>query len=67
MTVLIRRLLYCQIAFDHNGGSTLHFEFPENQLKWLEGTFETLRKRSEHEHTVLEVEIYKDGIYLEKA
>lgn len=65
--VLVRRLLYCMIPFSYNGGMEISFEVNECELKWLKGTFSTLEKRSKKENTSLEFEVYKDGVYLEKA
>ena len=65
--VLVKRLLYCYIPFEYNGGSTFKFEVDQRQLNFLKGTFETIRKKSQKENTLLEFEVYKDGIYLEEA
>ena len=65
--VLVRRLLYLMYPFSYDGGIEISFSVSDEQLKWLKGTFETLRKKSEKEKTVLLFEVYQDGVYMEKA
>lgn len=56
---IAKRLMYCQEAFDWNGGRTLHFTVQKDRENWIKGVIQYHKRRSERENTVFEIERYE--------
>jgi len=58
LKALARRLIFCCEPFSYDGGLTISFTIDEDRVKWIKGTLESIRRRSESDKTVHEVEVY---------
>lgn len=56
---IAKRLMYCQEAFDWNGGRTIHFTIQKDRERWIKGVLEYQARRSKKTNTIFEIEKYE--------